>query len=186
MPTLLAHVIGTKTNAHKVTDVSMSLPSENLKNSGHQENGSTLCVHSLAVRPEYQRKGLGTTLMKDYVERMEKAEIVDRCALLAHGHLIKFYEHMGFCNVGESDVKFGGGGWVDMVRSYQLEGMKILLILKRSCPSRNKTTVAENCQAVYIAMMHILIYPLYACMAFGCRGSNSKQTECSVSLAAPV
>lgn len=46
---------------------------------------------------------------------METSGIADRVALLAHEHLIRMYEGMGFVDKGKSAVKFGGGGWTDLV-----------------------------------------------------------------------
>ena len=49
------------------------------------------------------------------MQRMETSGIGDRLALLAHNHLVSFYENVGFRNAGKSEAKFGGGGWNDMV-----------------------------------------------------------------------
>lgn len=54
-------------------------------------------------------------LMKSYEQRMETSGIADRIALLAHDHLLGMYEGMGYENRGESDVKFGGGWWNNLV-----------------------------------------------------------------------
>ena len=59
-------------------------------------------------------------MLKSYVQRMETAGIGDRIILLAHDELIKFYESSGFQDQGPSEVKFGGGGWNDMVRVISL------------------------------------------------------------------
>ncbi|MCJ1225520.1 hypothetical protein MMC12_002169 [Toensbergia leucococca] len=88
---------------------------------GHQDHGSTIAVHSLAVSPPYQRQGLGQTIMKFYTQRMESAGIAGQVALLAHDHLICFYERLGFENKGLSEAKFGGGEWNNMVYEF-LEG----------------------------------------------------------------
>lgn len=85
-------------------------------NVGHKEIGRTICVHSLAVLPEYQRKGLGKTLMKAYIQRMESHGVADRLALIAHEELVPYYEQFGYENRGKSDATFGGGGWYDMVK----------------------------------------------------------------------
>lgn len=88
-------------------------------NVGHQENGRTLAVHSLAVLPDYQRRGLGTALMKSYVQRMLESDVADRVALLTYDRLVPYYEALGFENIGRSRVKFGGEAWNDMVCSVQ-------------------------------------------------------------------
>jgi predicted N-acetyltransferase YhbS len=84
---------------------------------GHQDQGSTIALHSLAVLPEHQGKRLGTTLMKSYIQRIKDAMIAERISLLSHDHLIPFYEGLGFKNKGASNCKFGGGGWTNMVCS---------------------------------------------------------------------
>lgn len=126
-PKLIAHVIATRSPAPSVTDASMDVP-ENWKErrsslplpgekepKGHQETGGTICVHSLAVLKEHQKKGLGSILMKAYVQRIKDSKIAERVALLAHDHLIKFYVGMGFENMGDSQATFGGGGWNNLV-----------------------------------------------------------------------
>ncbi|OJJ46777.1 hypothetical protein ASPZODRAFT_66417 [Penicilliopsis zonata CBS 506.65] len=128
-PTLVAHVIATRTSASRVTDRSMQLPpnwqSERLSFEkdqpiGHEESGGTVCIHSLAVLPEHQGKQVGSTLMKSYIQRIREAMIADRLAIIAHDHLIPFYESLGFENKGPSACQFGGGGWFDMVSSFFL------------------------------------------------------------------
>lgn len=121
---LIAMVIATKTVNRSVTDESMEIPprwqdaasARDTNVHGHQENGRTIAIHSLGVLPAYQRRGLAKTLMKSYEQRMETSGIADRIALLAHDHLLRMYEEMGFEDRGKSDVKFGGGGWNNMVR----------------------------------------------------------------------
>jgi hypothetical protein len=84
---------------------------------GHQEEGRTIALHSLAVAVEHQKKGLGTVLMKAYIQRIKDSKIADRIALLAHDHLVGFYESLGFVNMGPSGCIFGSGGWNNLVRS---------------------------------------------------------------------
>ena len=93
---------------------------------GHHENGRTIAVHSLAVLPAYQGRGLGKTVMKSYVQRMETSGIADRISLLAHEGLIKFYQSLGFDDKGPSDVTFGGGGWTNMVYNMLSSGFSSL------------------------------------------------------------
>lgn len=120
---LLGHIIATKTTNNSVTDDDMAIPTSDPPDPklGHKEAGRTICIHSLAVLPEYQGKGLGKTLMKAYLQRMESQGVADRAALIAHKELIPYYEGFGYVNKGESDVKFGGGGWFDMVKDLSLE-----------------------------------------------------------------
>lgn len=131
--TLVAHILATRTPSEKITDATMGIPPDwrnkgTIPNGteteplGHQDQGGTIAVHSLAVLNEHQGKGLGTTLMKAYIQRIKDAEIADRIALLSHDHLVPFYQGLGFVNLGESDCKFGGGGWYDMVSALPTHG----------------------------------------------------------------
>lgn len=118
---LVAQVIATRCTARTVTDESMNIPSTSqpavdlAEFYGHHEHGRTIAVHSLAVLPAYQGQGLGKTIIKAYMQRMNGSGIADRIALLAHDQLVGFYEGVGFKSKGTSEVKFGGGGWTDMV-----------------------------------------------------------------------
>lgn len=115
---LLAHVIVTKTRNELVSDDDMKVPSKSGMDDGvgHQEDGRTIAIHSLAVLPGYQKKGLGTILMKDYIQRMVESETADRIAILTYGNLVRWYQDtFGFQRKGESGTTFGGGEWVDMV-----------------------------------------------------------------------
>ncbi|KAI5303574.1 Heat shock protein ssb1 [Ascosphaera pollenicola] len=126
--TLVAHIIATRTNSLMVTDKSMDIPEDwESKSSmslssepavGHEEGGLTIAIHSLAVLQEHQGKKLGSTLMKAYLQRIKEAATAERVALIAHDHLIPFYESFGFCNKGRSACQFGGGGWFDMVLEF--------------------------------------------------------------------
>ncbi|KFY92294.1 hypothetical protein V500_04224 [Pseudogymnoascus sp. VKM F-4518 (FW-2643)] len=118
---LLAHVVATKTRDGLATDVAMDYPKnwESAKKDeskeGHHEDGRTICVHSLAVLPEFQGSGIGRTIMMAYMQQMNGAGIADRLAIIAHGPLVSYYEKLGFVNKGPSEAQFGGGGWFDMI-----------------------------------------------------------------------
>ncbi|GAB7354279.1 hypothetical protein MBLNU459_g4804t1 [Dothideomycetes sp. NU459] len=122
---LLAHCVVTKTTNPTIHDEDMALPPDwNATTTshvpsdpklGHKDDGRTICIHSLAVLPEYQGEGLGSMLMKAFVQRIEGSGTADRIALLAHDSFVAFYEKFGFENKGPSKATFGGGDWVDMV-----------------------------------------------------------------------
>ncbi|KAJ6135516.1 hypothetical protein N7512_000676 [Penicillium capsulatum] len=110
-----------------VTDKSMRLPAnwqnerwtfEDGQAVGHEEGGGTIAIHSLAVLPEHQGKQVGSTLMKSYIHRIREAQIADRIAIIAHDHLLPFYESFGFESRGPSKCQFGGGGWIDLVLEF--------------------------------------------------------------------
>ncbi|MCJ1485707.1 hypothetical protein MMC06_005882, partial [Schaereria dolodes] len=136
---LLAHVIATKTNTPHVTDASIDFPisfpshpdydcntsirSPSTEESfaasgrslvGHDESGRTLAIHSLCVLSKFQRRGLGKTILKSYMQRMDGSGLADRVALLAHDELVPWYTALGFNDNGQSAVTVGGGGWREM------------------------------------------------------------------------
>ncbi|EON66123.1 hypothetical protein W97_05366 [Coniosporium apollinis CBS 100218] len=126
---LLGHIVATKTTNPTIHDDDMvippnwpSAPPSHSQCQGHQEHGRTVALHSLAVLPAYQRKGLGALLLKAYVQRIESSGIADRVALLTYDRLVPFYETLGFENRGRSAVTYGGGGWIDMVREFRKAG----------------------------------------------------------------
>lgn len=99
----------------------MSIPTETQPSLGNKPEGRTAAIHSLAVLPQFQHKGLGSTLMKAYLDRLAKQDVVDRAALIAHEEMIPYYEKFGFKNKGKSAAQFGGGGWFDMVKDISAE-----------------------------------------------------------------
>ncbi|KAH8592898.1 hypothetical protein B0O99DRAFT_516550 [Bisporella sp. PMI_857] len=117
---LVGHIVSTKATTPLVTDVSMDYPkdwnSEKPVPSelGHQEDGRTIVLHSVAVLPEFQGGGLGRILMLAYMQQMNGAGIADRLALIAHDHMVPWYQKLGWNNKGKSNCQFGGGGWSDM------------------------------------------------------------------------
>jgi len=115
---LLGHIVATKTNGSTVDDSDMGIPSDDPSDSslGNKEEGRTVAIHSLAVLPEFQHKGLGSTIMKAYLDRLAKQDVADKAALIAHEEMIPYYEKFGFKNKGKSSAQFGGGGWFDMVK----------------------------------------------------------------------
>ncbi|ESZ98708.1 polyamine acetyltransferase [Sclerotinia borealis F-4128] len=118
---LIGHVIATKTHDLTASDASMGVP-EGWEASkpprtklGHQEYGRTIVLHSVAILPAFQGRGLGKILMAAYMQQMNGAGIADRLVLIAHDHKVNFYKMLGFTEKGKSEAQFGGGGWYDMV-----------------------------------------------------------------------
>ena len=87
---------------------------------GHQDVGGTICIHSLAVLPQYQSMGIGSVLLRSYLQRIKDAKIADRLALLAHDEIKKFYGRFGFDDMGPSQATFAGGNWNNMVSFHRL------------------------------------------------------------------
>ncbi len=51
---------------------------------GHQEAGRNIVLHSVAIAPSFQGRGLGRVLMMAYRQQMNGAGIADRLTLIAH------------------------------------------------------------------------------------------------------
>ncbi|GAB1204826.1 hypothetical protein APSETT445_003489 [Aspergillus pseudonomiae] len=126
-PTLVGHIVATRISTPLVTDKAMELPAnwqtermtvENGETVGHDEDGATIAIHSLAVLPEHQGKQVATTLLKSYIHRIREAQIAERISIIAHDHLVPFYESFGFENRGPSKCQFGGGGWTNLVLEF--------------------------------------------------------------------
>lgn len=86
---------------------------------GHNEEGETICLHSLCVHPEFHGKGLGSVLLRGWTQRMRDSGMGKRIALLCREPLVAWYEKAGFKKVGPSACQFGGGGWIDMVMEFE-------------------------------------------------------------------
>ncbi|EGS21123.1 arylalkylamine N-acetyltransferase-like protein [Thermochaetoides thermophila DSM 1495] len=118
---LLAHIVSTRCRGAIITDADMAVPdgwrSLNGKSTevGHQETAGTVGLHSLAVLPRLQRCGIGQLIMKAFLDQMRNMGLVERVALICQENLISYYERTGFKHAGESRVRYGGGGWHDMV-----------------------------------------------------------------------
>lgn len=83
---------------------------------GSEPKGGSVAVHSLAIKPAYQGKGVGRSLMNAYIEYMKSGAVhAEQIVIIAHDHLIRFYESVGFENRGPSACQFGDGGWFDLV-----------------------------------------------------------------------
>lgn len=89
--------------------------------SKHVPEGSSVCIHSICVSSDHQRKGVGLALIKEYIARLERGNVDGswsyRCLLLiTHDHLRGFYESAGFEWLGKSNVVHGSKPWYEMRR----------------------------------------------------------------------
>ncbi|KAM0268519.1 hypothetical protein ACHAQH_009979 [Verticillium albo-atrum] len=119
---LCAHVVSTMGKGPVVTDDDMKCP-QNWRDPdaaksakvGHQQDGRTVCLHSLAVSPKLHGNGLGKLAMTSYIQIVNDSGVADRIALICQDYLVGYYKKFGFREMGESKAAFGGGGWYDMV-----------------------------------------------------------------------
>jgi ribosomal protein S18 acetylase RimI-like enzyme len=51
---------------------------------GHMGEGRTIAMHSVAVLPAFQGRGLGRILMMCYMQNMNGSGIADRLVLITH------------------------------------------------------------------------------------------------------
>lgn len=118
---LLAHVVSTRCCGESITDKDMDYPknwrslSGRSADVGHQENGRTVALHSLAVSPKVQGCGVGKMIVKSYLQQMMTSGLADRVSLLCQDYLVSYYERFGFVQKGKSQAEYGGGGWYSMV-----------------------------------------------------------------------
>jgi ribosomal protein S18 acetylase RimI-like enzyme len=85
--------------------------------SDHDNQGETICIHSVCVDAGYRRQRVASRLLDAYYERA--TELVkdgqcktERIQLLAHTELSELYEKCGYRSLGVSDVVHGGKPWL--------------------------------------------------------------------------
>lgn len=115
---LIAYACGTAASA---------LTARSMKIHSNDEDAWLVCLHSVCVAPEYQRRGVALKLIEEYMKRLRKAELgqggpgmpkkgYECVALLAHEELFPLYIKAGFSVLGVSHVNWGSGGWFEMRR----------------------------------------------------------------------
>eukprot|EP00761_Pharyngomonas_kirbyi_P005689 gb/GECH01005694.1/.p1 GENE.gb/GECH01005694.1/~~gb/GECH01005694.1/.p1 ORF type:complete len:177 (+),score=36.46 gb/GECH01005694.1/:1-531(+) len=83
----------------------------------HDLQGSLLCIHSVVVDAPYRRHGVATTMLKEYVQRIDgNPQGIKKMALLSKSYLVPFYESCGFSNEGPSPVEHGQDTWYELTR----------------------------------------------------------------------
>ncbi|KDQ09289.1 hypothetical protein BOTBODRAFT_37197 [Botryobasidium botryosum FD-172 SS1] len=105
---LVAFVVSTLSEHPTLTHASMST---------HVPQGSSVCMHSVCVDPEFKRRGIALALLREYLRRLEAtqaSEGIDRVLLLCHEELIELYAKVGFQLVGKSEVAHGPREWFEM------------------------------------------------------------------------
>ena len=85
------------------------------------ESSNHIGIHSVVIKPEYQKKNLATLLLTDYIQKLSNQEIGNKIVLIAHEPLVPFYERVGFKIIAENtnvakDKSFAEVKWIDMER----------------------------------------------------------------------
>ena len=112
---IIGYVCGTCVNENE------TLTAETM-GSKHEPDGAILCVHSVCVKENRRRRGVGGKLLQTYLMYL-KARNNDRkrdnqselksVRLLCKKHMIPFYQNGGFTLLGESEVTHGKDAWFD-------------------------------------------------------------------------
>ena len=68
---------------------------------------------SVAVHPDFQRKGLASELIIEFIGKM-KAMAKSEIFLICQTGLIDMYSSHGFIYIGDSDSEHGGLDWHEM------------------------------------------------------------------------
>jgi GNAT superfamily N-acetyltransferase len=77
----------------------------------HDEDGETLVIHSVVVDDAYKRKGVGSDLLKFYIENMQQLSVeqlkINKILLLSKLKYLLFYINAGFTVNGVSSLSYG-------------------------------------------------------------------------------
>jgi len=107
---IITHINSGSTNQEDITD-------EEFKGLiGHEDGGKNIVIFSVAVDPIYQKKGIASIMMKEFIKiskEMKKKKIL----LLCKDNLLRMYEKMGYKKVGISASTHGGAIWYEMEQS---------------------------------------------------------------------
>ncbi|MEL6270764.1 MAG: GNAT family N-acetyltransferase [Chloroflexota bacterium] len=80
---------------------------------GHDSNGNHVVIFSVAVLPEYQRRGIAAQLIRHFITAMGDAGKVS-VLLICQQELIPYYAQFGFVSRGASGNTHGGAQWYEM------------------------------------------------------------------------
>lgn len=105
--TLVGYICGTLSPSSRLTHDSMST---------HVPGSSSVCIHSVCIAASHRRKGVGSALVRAYLDRMveKMRDGVEMVLLICHEELRDFYERGGFEWLGASDVVHGSRPWFEM------------------------------------------------------------------------
>jgi GNAT superfamily N-acetyltransferase len=80
----------------------------------HDPQGTHVGVHSVVVSSDFRHRGVGSDLLRNYVDLLKKTKVYKSVVLIVHEELIPFYERAGFELRGKSDVVHGPKEWLEM------------------------------------------------------------------------
>ncbi|KAJ2072137.1 hypothetical protein GGI09_003086 [Coemansia sp. S100] len=104
--TLVGYIMATQASEPLVTHKSMST---------HDPQGTTVCIHSVCVSPQWQRQGVASMLLKKYTEIIKNCKDITRLAMLSRMDLVPLYQRNGYQCLGPSNVTHGSEKWYDCI-----------------------------------------------------------------------
>jgi predicted N-acetyltransferase YhbS len=84
-----------------------------------REHGCTM-LRGMRVQPEYQRGGIGTRMLRLFVQQVD-----DECYCVPYAHLLGFYGQGGFCALARADAPLF---LAERVRTYEGEGLEVAIM----------------------------------------------------------
>mmetsp|Transcript_11533 Transcript_11533/g.32713 ORF Transcript_11533/g.32713 Transcript_11533/m.32713 type:complete len:193 (-) Transcript_11533:334-912(-) len=83
----------------------------------HEAAGRTVCIHSVVVVKEEQRKGVATGMLKSFIQWLQRQGPLDRfkkIQLLCKEAKLSLYEKLDFRVMGVSPISLGKDQWLEM------------------------------------------------------------------------
>ncbi|KAG0374213.1 hypothetical protein BGX24_010684 [Mortierella sp. AD032] len=114
---LVGYIVSTLVSGDRLTHATMS---------SHDTSGDAVCIHSVCVASAFQRRGVATRMLKEYLQHLQRlndknnnsnassSSKYKKVLLIAHQHTIGLYEGVGFVMVGKSSVEHGPDPWFEM------------------------------------------------------------------------
>jgi len=94
--------------------------------SNHVPTGKLLAIHSVVVREEYRRKGVASTMLKRYVEKVQEENVdIESIVLLAKSQLLGFYVKCGFQVNRPSPIVHGQELWYELEKKLGPRGLPL-------------------------------------------------------------
>jgi hypothetical protein len=126
---LLAHAICTLSANDRLTTGDFAIPTGNGKSPfsvGHNVQGRTLALHSLAVLPAVSGRKIGTILLRSLGQMAASANVADRISLVVKKEVAGWFRERGYRCVGKSALSGPEEDLFDMV------GKRVLLVFCKS------------------------------------------------------
>jgi ribosomal protein S18 acetylase RimI-like enzyme len=71
-----------------------------------RETGGALALNELVILPEFQGRGIGSSLLQEIIEDANNRGMPVRLQVLKANRALKLYERLGFVKNGETETHF--------------------------------------------------------------------------------